>query len=115
MPLNDIERAQVQATVGAMVERQQPPPEIQDQLRIEMEIDGHRVRVWTVRPQYMNPTETVRSAVAQFTYVRTRDAWTLHWMRADGKWHRWRPEESTGPLADLVRIVEEDRAGAFWG
>ncbi len=74
-----------------MVDRRQAPPELQDQIRLEFEVDGHRVRIWTVRPLWSDGSQTMRSGVAQFTYPRSRDRWKLSWMRADGKWHAWDP------------------------
>ena len=115
MGFTDDELALVDATVGALVARRQPPEHLHDQLRLELEIDGHRVRIWEIRPLWSDPTQTVRSGVAQFTYTRSRDEWRLYWKRRDGKWHGWNPEESTGPLTKLVRIVDEDHHGAFWG
>ncbi len=97
MSLNGIERAQVQAAVNAMVDHRQPPPELQDKLRIEMEFDGHRVRVRPLGSQFMTSSKTTRSAVAPSTYVRTRDPRTLSWTRRDGKWHQLAPRGEHGP------------------
>ena len=115
MALTDDELALVDVTVGTRVARRQPPEHLRDQLRLEVEIDGHRVRIWEIRPLWTDPTQTVMSGVARFTYTRSRDEWKLYWKRRDGKWHPWNPEENTGPLKKLVRIVDEDRHGAFWG
>ena len=115
MALTDDERSLVDATVGVLVARRQPPEHLRDQLRLEVEIDGHRVRSWEIRPLWSDPTQTIRSGVAQFTYTRSRDEWKLSWKRRDGKWHAWDPSENTGSLETLVRVVEEDRRGGFWG
>lgn len=115
MAFSEFERARIRVMVGALVDRRQPPPELRDQLRYELEIDGHRVRVWEVRPGWHDPTTTTRTGVAQFTYTRTRDEWKLYWMRADEKWHALDPPNNTGRLEALVRVVADDRYGAFWG
>ena len=72
----------------ALVERRQPPEHLRDQLRLELEIDGHKVRIWTIRPQ---------------------------WMRRDEKWHAWDPDENTGRIEEFVQVVDEDLRGGFWG
>lgn len=115
MAFSELDLARIHKTVGAMVNRRQPPAAMQDQLRLELEIDGHRVRVWTVRPRWNEPTQITRSAVAQFTYTATTRRWTLYWMRRDLKWHAWPTNENITDLATLVRIVDEDVDGAFWG
>lgn len=115
MAFNTTELAHIDATVGDLVRRRQPPQHLRDQLCFELEIEGHKVRILEVRPRWNDPTQHVRSGVAQFTYTRTRDAWKLYWMRRDGKWHAWDPDENTATLAALVRVVDEDRRGGFWG
>ena len=115
MAFTDDELANIQRTAGALIARRQPPEHLRDQIRHELELDGHRVRIWTIRPRWNDPTQTTRSGVAQFTFTRTTHRWTLSWMRQDGKWHAWPPAARTTTLAGLVRIVDEDREGGFWG
>jgi len=115
MAFSDDETTLIHTTVGALVDRRQPPEHLRDQLRLELEVDGHRVRIWEIRPLWSDATQTVRSGVAQFTYTRSRDEWKLYWRRRDGKWHAWDQAENTGPLDRLVRVVDEDRRGGFWG
>ncbi|MCB9662813.1 MAG: DUF3024 domain-containing protein [Alphaproteobacteria bacterium] len=115
MAFTDDELAHIDATVGALVRRRQPPEHLRDKLRLEVEIDGHKVRIVEVRPSYRDPTQETRSGVAQFTYTRTQDRWTLHWKRADAKWHAWKPASHLVTLPALVRIVDEDAHGGFWG
>lgn len=114
MAFTSTELHQINTIVGGMVGRRRPPEHLRDQMDIELEIDGHRVRIYTVRPRWSDPSRIVRSAVAQFTYTRTRDVWKLYWMPRDGTWHAWDPDENTGTLAELVRVVDEDRHGGFW-
>ena len=115
MAFTDTELELIDATVGALVRRRRPPEHLRDQVDLEVEIDGHRVRVFTIRPRWSDPSRTVRSGVAQFTYTRTRNTWKLYWMRRDGKWHAWGPAENIGALKELVQVVDEDRSGGFWG
>ena len=109
------ELTQIHRTVGAMLARREPPEHLRALIRHELEIDGHRVRIWTIRPRFDDRTQTTRSAVAQFTFNRTSQRWTLYWMRQDGKWHAWPPAARTTTLAGLVRIVDDDEQGGFWG
>lgn len=55
------ELAHIHATVGALAERWQPPAHLWDQLRHELEVEGHRVRIVTVRPAWDDPDCTARS------------------------------------------------------
>jgi len=47
--------------------------------------------------------------------VRAHASWTRYWMRRDRKWHVYDPETKKRDLPTLVRVVEEDRHGAFFG
>lgn len=115
MAFNKMELEHIDRTAGALARRRQSPEHLCDKIRHELEVDGRKGRTFTVRPLWSEPSRTVRSGVAQFTYTRTRDAWKLYWMRRDGKWHAWDPAENTGTLDELVRVVDEDRRGGFWG
>ena len=115
MAFNKMELEHIDRTVGAFVRRRQPPEHLLDKLRHDVEIDGHKVRIWTIRPHWQDPTEEIRSAVAQFTYIRTEDRWKLYWMRRDMKWHVWPPAAHIERLEDLVAVVDEDAHGGFWG
>jgi len=55
MALNDDELALINATAGALVDRRQPPEQLREQLRLELEVDGHRVRIWKIRPSGQTP------------------------------------------------------------
>lgn len=115
MAFTDAELKLIDATIGDLVRRQRPPEPLRGHFDLELEIDGHKVRIFTTRPLWSDRSRTVRSGVAQFTYTRTRDTWKLYWMRRDGKWHAWDPAENTGTLDELVQVVDEDRRGGFWG
>jgi len=114
MAFSEPELALIRSTAGAFVDRRQPPPELLDKLRFEVEIDGHAVTIWEVRPAWMRPGES-RLGVARFRFTRTRGDWTLYWMRRDLKWHAYYNAAPTRSLADLVRIVDEDASCAFFG
>lgn len=115
MAFNERELEHIDRTVGAFVRRKQPPEHLLDKLRHEVEIEGHKVRIMTIRPSFRDPNRTTRYPVAQFTYNRTQDRWKLYWMRRDMKWHVWPPSEDVERLEDLVAVVEADVHGGFWG
>lgn len=114
MAFSEFEFARIRSTVGKLVERRQPPPELRDKVRLELEVRGHAVTIWEVRPAWRGPGET-RIGVARFRFTRTRGTWTLYWMRRDLKWHEYYDSEPTASLDQLVAIVDEDASCAFFG
>jgi hypothetical protein len=53
--------------------------------------------------------------VARFRFVRTRGEWQLYWMRRDLRWDRYDPVAATPDLRSLVKVVEADEDGGFFG
>lgn len=114
MAFSELELKRIDHTVGALC-RRSSPAEFADKLRIVCEIEGHSVSVFEERPLWDGPGEWTRMGVAKFRYFRSRDEWTLYWMRRDHKWHLYEPETKKRDLATLVRVVDADRYGAFFG
>ena len=105
----------IDKTVGELC-RRNSPAEYADQVRCVFDIDGHSVSIFEERPPWDGtPGEWTRGGVAKFRYFRSRGEWRLYWMRADLKWHIYGDVEPTSDLAKLVRLVEEDKYGAFFG
>jgi hypothetical protein len=111
---DDLERARIERLVGAFC-RRRSPPQFKDQLRVVYEIEGHSVSVYEERPLWNGKGEWTRLGVARFRYFRSREEWTLYWMRRDLKWHLYDPETPARNLAALVKVVDEDEYGVFFG
>ncbi|MCB9780775.1 MAG: DUF3024 domain-containing protein [Alphaproteobacteria bacterium] len=110
MPFSPDELARIQATVGALVARRQPPAHLRDRLRFELEIVGHRVRI-----HELHDDQDTQLEVAQLTFTRTDGTWTLYWTRASGRREIWPPSAHITALEPLVAILDQDDHGAFWG
>jgi hypothetical protein len=114
MAFSELELKAVDRTVGDFCRRHSPAQHA-DQLRCIYEIKGHDVVVFEERPPWRGDGEWTRQGIAKVRFVRTRREWLLYWMRADLKWHEYEPEPMPRDLASLVRIVDEDKLGAFFG
>jgi hypothetical protein len=101
-------------TIRALSQRISPP-RLAGKLRFVCEIDGHSASIIEERPPWEGSGEWTRMPCAKFRYVRTQAMWTLYWMRRDRKWHVYDPETKKRDLPTLVRVVEEDKYGAFFG
>jgi len=114
MAFSELELEAIDASVGAMC-RRRSPARFADKLRVVYEVEGHSISVFEERPDWCQPDVWRRMGVARFRYFRSRDEWTLYWMRRDLKWHVYDPETRKRDLATLVRVVDQDRYGAFFG
>ena len=114
MAFNELDRKRIDRIVGGFC-RRRTRPESADQLRLDYEIDRQSVVVFEERPDWMDATQRMHTPVAKLRFVRTTGAWTLYWMRADLKWHRYEPAEPTADLAALVDVIDRDEYCAFFG
>jgi len=80
------------------------------------EVKGNAVTLWEERPAWNDPKKTTKMGVARFRYWKSRRTWQLYWMRRDLKWHPYDPDVSVAKrIAALVKVMEEDKWGAFFG
>ena len=114
MPFTDIELKYIENNVGKMCKRRSPP-HLHNQLRTVYEVRGLDVVVYEERPAWRNPKELSRTEVAKFKYSRKNGEWKLYWMRSDLKWHSYDMTGPTRRLEELVKEVDEDPDGAFFG
>jgi hypothetical protein len=91
------------------------PAHIRDQLYLDYEIKDQSIILFTVRPRWNNPSETVKGMIAKATYVKSKKVWKLYWQRADLKWHSYPPKPKVKSVEEFLRIVEADDHSCFYG
>ncbi len=114
MSFSEFELKQIENTIGKMCERK-PPAHLRDQVRTIYKVTGHDLAVYEERPRWNNPQEWTSTPIAKFKYIRKDNVWKLYWMRADMKWHLYGAVERAKSLESLVREVDTDPHGAFFG
>jgi hypothetical protein len=114
MAFTELELKRIDKILGGYC-RDKIRPELADELRFVYEIEGQSVVLAEERPDWRDPSEHMRKRVAKFRFVRSSRLWTLYWMRADLRWHRCEPADSTPNLARLLEILDRDEYCAFFG
>ena len=114
MAFNELDVKRIDNYVGVFCQRH-TWPELADQLRFVYEIHGQSVVIAEERPDWRDPTKRMRNPVAKLHFVRATGLWTLYWMRADLRWHRYQPAAPSRDLATLVGVVDRDEYCAFFG
>ena len=114
MAFSELEQRRIDDLVGQLC-RRRSPVHYRDKLEFVVELDGHSVTVYEVRPRWDAPEEKTKLGVARFRYTRTRDEWRLYWMRRDMKWHAYDAADPTTRIEDLVATVDSDEYGCFFG
>ncbi|WP_138974303.1 DUF3024 domain-containing protein [Patulibacter medicamentivorans] len=108
LPEDEVERARALC-------RARSSEALADQVRIELEVDRGALTIVEVQASWHARTEWTRLPVARLRFAKGTGLWTLY---APGRDARWRRYEGIGPAASvgpLLREVDRDPTGAFWG
>jgi len=111
---NELDLKRIDHFVGALC-RRRTRPDLADQLQLLYEVHGQSVVIAEERPDWRDPSRRLRNPVAKLRFVRTSGLWTLYWMRANLKWHAYRPAPPSRDLATLLDIIDRDQYCAFFG
>lgn len=103
------------SAVGAFLERRRPPPEIRGELDFRANISGAEVQIATVRPSYQDKSQKAEHPFARAKWVAKNKHWRLYWMRADLKWHSYKPMPEARTMAEILAEVDRDPFGCFFG
>lgn len=102
------------ARIRRWAERQ-VPAHARDQLRIEAEVDGHRVTVVERRPHFRDPDIWTSTPVARLRYTATRGEWTLYWRDRNLKFHRYQNFPATTHAQEILDFLDSMADPIFWG
>jgi hypothetical protein len=91
------------------------PEQHRDQIQIRYLVDGHAVVLFEDRPDWRNPDLRTSEPFARFRYYRSRGEWSLFWLPSDGNWERYDAASPARKIDPLVRHVERDTYGCFFG
>ncbi|PKK88553.1 MAG: hypothetical protein CVV64_18295 [Candidatus Wallbacteria bacterium HGW-Wallbacteria-1] len=115
MAFTELEHKRIEKLVGEFIETRRPRPEIRDQVDLGFRIEGHNVEIYEIRPYWEDEIRKIEEKVARATYIRTRDKWKIFWMRADLRWHGYKPNLEVDRIDDFLKVVERDEYRCFWG
>lgn len=89
--------------------------EVREQVDVGYSYDGKTFLLFEVRPVWNDPKVKEEYEFAKIRYYKTREEWTLYWMRASGKWELYEPFPESAYLDKIIEKIEEDALGCFFG
>jgi hypothetical protein len=92
-----------------------PNEEMRAQIDIGYRIEKQSVIIFEVRPDWRDPKKKVENNIAKATFVKKDNHWKVYWLRADLKWHSYKPKPIVEDLLDFIRLIEKDEYSCFWG
>jgi hypothetical protein len=115
MTISEFEIKRIEKYVGEFVANRRPEPYLRDKLDIGFRISGQSFEIYEIRPQWDDPDKKIEGPIAKATYVKSKKIWQLFWMRADLKWHSYKPFPTSKTLEEILEVINQDPHGCFWG
>ena len=91
------------------------PQHVRDLLRLAFRFRGNSVTLFEERPAFADPSRWVDIVVAQFRYDPATSQWQLHWADRNSRWHVYWDLDPSPDFDVLLKEVDDDPMGIFWG
>jgi hypothetical protein len=91
------------------------PEHSRHQVKLTYKIRGNSVTLIEERPYFRDPSTWTQSPVAQFRFDGQTKKWSLYCSDRNGKWHLYGRMKPSSDFDDLLREVDRDTTGIFWG
>jgi hypothetical protein len=112
MPLSEFTRKLVETKLTEYCERKNPM-DIRDQVKLIFQISRDKVTLIETRRYYRDPSIWTENPVAQFRFDNQK--WTLHCMDRNSRWHLYDLLDPSADFDDLLKELDRDPTGIFWG
>ena len=113
MAIPELERTRVERALEKFCNR--VPEAIRSKLTYEYRFQGNTVVLFERRPHFEDRARHRESSVAKFVYSPTVGAWSLKWADRHGRWHTYESFNDVPHFRDLLREVDADPTGIFFG
>ncbi len=114
MAIPELTRRRAEKLLQELIERR-VPERLRDEIRMSVGVRGNSVTLCEHRPVWREPDQWTDGKTAQFRYNSTSGKWTLYWSDRHGRWLLYEGKRPVADIAALIREVDEDPLGAFWG
>lgn len=91
------------------------PQHVRNELRWEVETRANAITIYEHRPPWRPDygPEWTKREIAQFRYDPETLTWSLFWANRNGRWLKYPDAPPAGDVDPLLRVVDENRTGAF--
>ena len=91
------------------------PEQIRDEIKLIFKIRGNNVTLFEKRPAYMEPSNWTENPVAQLRYDEPSNKWFLYYPDRNSKWYPYSRIRPTANLDAILKAIDRDPTGIFWG
>jgi hypothetical protein len=92
------------------------PEDVKDKIRLTYKIRGNSITIYENRPPWDGSMrEWTSLAVAQIRYDEKTGKWGLYWADRNDRWHEYWDINPTKKIEAILKEIDEDPTGIFWG
>ena len=91
------------------------PEAVRHELRLTYRIRGNHVTLIEERPSILGSGEWTQLVVAQMRFRPADSKWSLYWADRNSRWHEYYDLEPSAHIGHLLREIDRDPTGIFWG
>lgn len=114
MPLSEFSRKLVETLLVKFCESKVPVT-TSDEVRLEFKIEGNNVTLCETRLVSRHPSVWSENPVARFRFDDKTKKWDLYCCCRKSKWYLYEGMDSSANFEDLLKEVDRDPSGIFWG
>ncbi|WP_041531413.1 DUF3024 domain-containing protein [Syntrophotalea carbinolica] len=112
--LSEFEVKRIEKLFGDFCDKR-VPGHWRDKIRVEFRVRGDSVELFESRPLHNDPDSWISTRIARFKKSARNGLWNLYCAGRDAQWQRYAASTPQRDIEALLRIVEQDTIGAFWG
>ncbi len=91
------------------------PEHARDMGELIFKIDGNKVTLIETRPYFQDPSIWTQNRVAQFRFDNDKKQWQLYSIDKDNRWQLYDLIQASIDFDDLLKELDRDPTGIFWG
>lgn len=114
MPLPEFTKKLIETKLAAY-SLKKIPEDIRGKVKLTYRIRGNNVTLLETRPYYLDPSIWTENPVAQFRYDEPSNQWFLYYPDRNSKWRLYEGVDPTANLDVLLKEIDRDPTGIFWG
>lgn len=91
------------------------PKHAQDKVRIGYFVKGMAITLFEQRPYWKDKSIWTKSDITRVRYKKANSIWTLYFKDRNEKWRIYDPLPPTPDFGQILREIQADPTGIFWG